>query len=331
MLCVLRLLSSPNILSSANFLCAPSFLLLLLCGSSSFNHRQFTLFCWRQILLLQAGYVGLLWAREAGDSVAWERKRWGSEVDLTEQQLQQYAANGYLLLPKLIDPASLDRYNQRFLSIVDGQTALSGAMKVMRDVMVVKGAVTPETKLHGVNKLFCLEDDPVLFEYAKHPELTSAIQSIIGSSVYTLTSNVFNKPPQVDGRHPLHQDLRYFKLRPENKIVAAWTAILPATRASGCLCVIPGSHRNGLLAHDMPDWEFLNSGFFGTTDVDSTQRQHIEMQPGDTLLFHPLLVHGSGRNKSTRFRRAISVHFASGECESPRADWQTTGHTRRIS
>ena len=113
-------------------------------------------------------------------------------MDLTEQQLQQYASDGYLLLPKLIDPASLDSYNQRFLSIVEGQTPLSGAMKVMRDVMVVKGAVAPETKLHGVNKLFCLEDDPVLFDYAKHPELISAIQSIIGPSVYTLTSNVFN-------------------------------------------------------------------------------------------------------------------------------------------
>jgi len=252
-------------------------------------------------------------------------------VDLTEQQLQQYVLDGYLLLPKLIDPKSLDIYNQRFLSIVEGQAALSGAMKVMSDVMVVKGALEPETKLHGVNKLFCLEDDRVLFDYAKHPELLSAIQSIIGPSIYTLTSNVFNKPPQVDGRHPLHQDLRYFKLRPANKIIAAWTAILPATRASGCLCVIPGSHRNGLLSHDTPDWEFLNSGFFGLSDVDLDQRQHVEMQPGDTVLFHPLLAHGSGRNKSTGFRRSISVHFASGECESPRSDWQTTGHTRRIS
>ena len=252
-------------------------------------------------------------------------------MDLTEQQLKQYSSDGYLLLPKLIDSKSLDIYNQRFLSIVEGQTSKSGAMKLMSDVMVVKGALEPETRLHGVNKLFCLEDDPVLFDYARHPKLVSAIQSLIGPSIYTLTSNVFNKPPQVDGRHPLHQDLRYFKLRPENKIVAAWTAILPATRASGCLCVIPGSHHNGLLSHDTPDWKFLNSGFFGISDVDLDQRQHVEMQPGDTLLFHPLLVHGSGRNKSTGFRRSISVHFASGECESPRSDWQTTGQTRRIS
>ena len=251
-------------------------------------------------------------------------------MHLTRQQLEQYAEDGYLLLPRLIDQTSLAIYDERFLAFVDGQLDLPGHMKVMRDVMVVKGAVEPESKLHGVNKLFCLEDDPILFDYAKHPQLVSAIQSVIGPSIYTLTSNVFNKPPQVDGRHPLHQDLRYFKLRPENKIVAAWTAILRATRASGCLCVIPGSHRKGLLSHNTPDWEFLNSGFFGTSEVDIEQRQHIEMQPGDTLLFHPLLIHGSGRNRTDDFRRAISVHYASANCESPKGDWRIKPQVRRI-
>ena len=39
------------------------------------------------------------------------------------------------------------------------------------------------------------------------------------------------------------------------------------------------------------------------------------MAPGDTLLFHPLLVHGSGRNRSDGFRRAISTHYASADCD----------------
>jgi phytanoyl-CoA hydroxylase len=250
---------------------------------------------------------------------------------LSEQQLQEYAQKGYLLLPALIDQVSLDAYNTRFLDIVGGQAELSGAMKIMRDVMIVKGAVQPKTPLHGVNKLFCLEDDPILFGFAKHPELVGAVKSILGHNVYSLTSNVFNKPPELDGRHPMHQDLRYFKLRPDNKIIGVWTAILPASRCSGCLSVVPGSHRQGMLSHDLPDWEYVNSGFLGASDVDMGKRLHIEMQPGDTLLFHPLLLHGSGRNKSTSFRRSISVHFASGDCVSPKTDWKNLGQTRRVS
>ena len=30
--------------------------------------------------------------------------------------------------------------------------------------------------------------------------------------------------------------------------------------------------------------------------------------------FHPVLLHGSGRNKTQGFRRAISSHFASSDC-----------------
>ena len=39
------------------------------------------------------------------------------------------------------------------------------------------------------------------------------------------------------------------------------------------------------------------------------------MDPGDTLFFHPLLVHGSGFNRTENLRRAIAVHYASSHCQ----------------
>ena len=249
---------------------------------------------------------------------------------LSETQLQQYSEEGYLLLPELVPARTLAVLNQRFLDIVSGLHPCSGAMKIMRDVMVVKGAIEPESTLHGVNKLFCLEDDDVLNSYAALPELVRCVHSLIGDQIYSLTSNVFNKPPRVDGKHPLHQDIRYFSMRPASAIVASWTAMLPTSRANGCLAVIPGSHRQGVLTHGTPDWDYLNHGFFGIEDVDLGRRQHVEMQPGDTLLFHPLLIHGSGRNRTDEFRRAISVHYASANCESPKGDWRIKPQVRRI-
>jgi phytanoyl-CoA hydroxylase len=38
------------------------------------------------------------------------------------------------------------------------------------------------------------------------------------------------------------------------------------------------------------------------------------MAAGDTVFFHPLLVHGSGRNRSDGFRRAISAHYGNVGC-----------------
>ena len=249
---------------------------------------------------------------------------------LSQDQIDDYFRDGYLLMPGLISQASIRLYNARFQALVQGEVALSEAMKIMQDVMVVKGAVQPTSALHAVNKLLCLENDAELSEYASAPEVVGVLRSLLGESIFSLSSNVFNKPPGVDGRHPLHQDLRYFKLRPADKIVGVWTAMLPATRKSGCLAVIPGSHTNGLLPHANPSWEFVNHGFYGITDVDIDARVHIEMEVGDTLFFHPLLVHGSGRNRSSDFRRAISAHFAAGDCTSEHENWHNRGLTRQV-
>jgi ectoine hydroxylase-related dioxygenase (phytanoyl-CoA dioxygenase family) len=78
------------------------------------------------------------------------------------------------------------------------------------------------------------------------------------------------------------------------------------------------------LKHENPDWEFLNGAYFGARGVGPhTERVYIEMEPGDTVFFHPILLHGSGRNKSRGFRRAISAHFASVECR-----WEWTVETQ---
>jgi phytanoyl-CoA hydroxylase len=78
--------------------------------------------------------------------------------------------------------------------------------------------------------------------------------------------------------------------------------------------VVPGTHEGELLQHENPpDIEWLNAAYFGAKGVDEAlaRRVHLEMEPGDTVFFHPVLLHGSGRNRTQGFRRAISAHYAS--------------------
>ena len=250
---------------------------------------------------------------------------------LSEEQRESYQSNGYLLLQRLIDTESLERYNHRFIEFVEGKADPASEMKLMQDVMIAKGAVVPETPLHAINKLLNFEDDPDLYQYVRHPALFETVVELLGShELYSIVTNIFNKPPGVDGRHPLHQDLRYFRLRPPESIVATWTAILPSTRRSGCLAVIPGSHKGRLLKHANPDWEYVNFAFYGIEAPNLEDRVHIEMEPGDTLLFHPLLIHGSGRNRDTKFRRSISTHFARADCVSAGEDWRRSSRVRPL-
>ncbi len=246
-----------------------------------------------------------------------------------EAQREQYRRHGYVVCRGLLDTSEVARLNERFLDFASARVEPPGRMIVMRDIMVVKGAVEPETPVHGINKIMNLEADETLYAFATNPAILAVAENLIGEDIYSITTNVFNKPPRIDGRHPLHQDLRYFRIRPANKIVGVWTALTPSTRETGCLSVIPGTHEGDLLEHASPDWEYVNHAFFGV-DVDRSNRTHIEMEPGDTFFFHPLLVHGSGSNTTDQFRRAISVHYASNECHSDSEDWRTGPTTRRI-
>ena len=48
--------------------------------------------------------------------------------------------------------------------------------------------------------------------------------------------------------------------------------------------------------------------YHGIQDFDpSSPRVHLEMGPGDTVFFHPLLIHGSGMNRTNGFRKVVCV------------------------
>ena len=244
-------------------------------------------------------------------------------------EIEQYQRDGYVVARGLFDEALMRQFDERFVTLASAKP--QPPLQVMRDVMVVKGAVEPESPVHAVNKIFCFEEDEVLSRYISHAALVASLVGLLGPDVFSISTNVFNKPPGVDGRHPFHQDLRYYRIRPADKIVGTWTAVHPARRSNGCLAVIPGSHEQGLLEHDYPDWEYVNHGFYAAQGVDVSGRVHIELDPGDTLFFHPLLLHGSGRNRGDGFRRAISAHFVAGDAQSTGKPWQDNPLVRQIS
>ena len=87
---------------------------------------------------------------------------------------------------------------------------------------------------------------------------------------------------------------------------------------------MPGTHRMGKLwPHSYPkQWSgAVNKAYHGIQyDGDISQllskRVHLEMDPGDTVFFHPLLIHGSGANVTDKNRRSISVHYCNSKlCE----------------
>ena len=240
---------------------------------------------------------------------------------LSDEMLDSYREQGFVVVRDLIGEADCERWIQRLADIVEGRVEAAPDMLIMKDIMVAKGSVSAGSPMEAIAKLQDYEQDPVLDTYTTNEGILDCVERIIGHDVMTIHTMLINKPPNVDGRHPLHQDLLYFPFRPADSIVATLTALEPVTRKNGCLVVVPGSHLGDLRRHENPDWEYLNGGYFGAEDVDDlkARRVHLAMDPGDTVFFHPILLHGSGRNRTDNFRRAISAHYA-----NTHVTWQWT-------
>jgi len=228
---------------------------------------------------------------------------------------EAYFENGYIVRRGLVPADLVADLNQRFADLAQGVVAPAHNMQLVRNIEVAKGLVTPTTRAHGISKMNFIQADPVLRKYSCYGPLLDQVEDLIGPDLISMNSMLLNKPPRVDGRHPLHQDLIYFPFRPADSIVGVWTALDRITRKNGCLVMIPGSHKGETHAHDYPDWEHKNFLFLGVKDVDARGRVHIEMEPGDSVFFHSNIIHGSGLNRTDGLRRAIAVHFASAHCE----------------
>ncbi|XP_056312008.1 phytanoyl-CoA dioxygenase, peroxisomal [Danio aesculapii] len=235
---------------------------------------------------------------------------------LTQEQRIAYEENGFILIRNLVSEEDIDKFRNEFERICKREVTVPG-LTVMKDVSIAKSEFVEGEK--AVTKLQDYQEDPELFRYCILPQILKYVECFTGPNIMAMHTMLINKPPDTGkktSRHPMHQDLHYFPFRPADRIVCSWTAMEKVHRENGCLVVLPGSHRGSLQEHDYPEWEGgVNKMYHGVRNYDPNHpRVHLEMEKGDTVFFHPLLIHGSGMNQTNGFRKAISCHYASGDC-----------------
>lgn len=236
---------------------------------------------------------------------------------LTQAERDFYEKNGFLVVRGLVPLEKLKDYEVRFKEVCQGKVRIPG-MTVMRDIAYAKAANIPPEE--AINKIQDFQMDDGFFEYCSLPDVVKYVEDIVGPNLMAIHTMLINKPPDKgtkSSRHPMHQDLHYFPIRPAERIVASWTAMEKINRENGCLVVMPGTHKGELLAHGYPDWEGgVNKMYHGVKDYNPKEgdRVFLDMEAGDTVFFHPKLIHGSGANQTNRFRKAISCHYAASDC-----------------
>ena len=103
-----------------------------------------------------------------------------------------------------------------------------------------------------------------------------------------------------------HQDAYYMGLEPD-RFVTAWLALSPSTLESGCVSVIPASHRTPSLHVDRYGDDNILTRGQEVDGVDAATAVHLELRPGQMSLHHPWIIHGSQPNRSADRRVGLAM------------------------
>jgi hypothetical protein len=182
---------------------------------------------------------------------------------------------------------------------------------------VVEGALPPvagESDDDTVRRFLCVHYphklSSLMLDTMRHPAIVGPLTEVIGPDIKSMQSMLFVKSEGKPGQ-AWHQDEMFIPTR-DRSLTAAWLALDDATVDNGCLWVLPGSHRPGVIypnrEHDDARYDCTVESYdFPYDDADAVP---VEIAAGSVLLFNGYLLHKSLPNTGRQgFRRALVNHY----------------------
>lgn len=146
-------------------------------------------------------------------------------------------------------------------------------------------------------------------ELATDSRVLDVVESLIGPDILLYNVTYIVKEAHTASHVSWHQDLTFWGLSDDAQ-VSMWLALSPATEESGCMRMIPGSHRDGIYHHDTgedADNVLLQSQT--VRDVPEDRAVLCPLAPGEASFHHGWVLHASMPNRSPDRRIGLNVQY----------------------
>jgi phytanoyl-CoA hydroxylase len=227
--------------------------------------------------------------------------------------VSRYHRDGYVVLADALRSDEVRALREEAVRICRGEL---GAV----DGVQPPGADEPDELV--VRRYLCIHFPHKLStrmrEMLAHPVVVDALTQLIGPNIKAMQSMLFIKSEGKPGQ-AWHQDELFIPTR-DRSLTAAWIALDDATVENGCLWVLPGSHRPGVLYpdrdHHDPRFDCEVEAYdFPYRDQDAVP---VEVSAGSIVVFNGYLLHMSLPNTGRHgLRRALVNHYMSAQSLLP--------------
>jgi phytanoyl-CoA hydroxylase len=232
-------------------------------------------------------------------------------TSISDQDWLRFQEQGYLRLGRTVAPASLQALQGRIDDLMLGRLPSAGLMMQLDLGGDYAGMAEQTIGFKGARldyrKIERLEQDPLFLEYLREPCFRELCERSYGAQhgISIFRAMFMNKPANQGTLLPWHQDGGGIWGLDRDPLLTVWTALDDATIANGCVQVIPGSHRQGLLS----DFGHTISPEQAAALCPQERITHLELPAGESVALHNWTLHRSDCNRTGSPRRAFSVCY----------------------
>jgi ectoine hydroxylase-related dioxygenase (phytanoyl-CoA dioxygenase family) len=226
-----------------------------------------------------------------------------SRHQLTSDQVEFYRENGYVAGIKMLNDDQLNVLREELAALVD---PAHPGHELFYEFNANESADPQQILFHALG---AWRIQPGLHDLLWHPAFVVPAAQLLGGAVRFWHDQIFYKPAKHGGVVIWHQDYSYWTRTQPMAHISCWIGLDDSTRDNGCVHYVPGSHRWQLL----PRTSFANDMNAVLDSLTPSQRAEfkpvpIELKAGECSFHHPLMVHGSYANNTTRPRRAVVLN-----------------------
>ncbi|MHC3439529.1 phytanoyl-CoA dioxygenase family protein [Natrialbaceae archaeon A-gly3] len=229
-------------------------------------------------------------------------------MELTDNEFEQYQTDGYVVVEDALSPETVDRVKTRLREYTHGDRKPETFQRQL-EPRVERGELEVEEEGDAVRKfegLGMVEADDVFAEVANDETIVSVAQQLLGPNLKLLRSATMFKPPNIGSEKGYHQDAAYYPIHPMDH-VTVWIALDEATRENGCMNVVPGGHKAGILGHEAVEYD--TDIVIAEKDYDEDDAVAVPMDAGSALFTHCLTPHYTAPNTTDDWRRALIMAY----------------------
>ena len=227
------------------------------------------------------------------------------QYELKQEQVDLFHANGFLSGIKMLDEKQVRLINGDLAEIVDPFFPGHEYFYEFHS----NESKDPSTILF--HALGAWRITAGLHDVLWNPRFLVAASQLLGNErVRFWHDQIFWKPPKLGGVVAWHQDYSYWTRTIPLAHLTCWCGLDDSTKENGCLQYIPGSHLWGLLPKPVIAGELQGiKDFLNPEQKKQFEKPFFaEVKAGEAIFHHPLTLHGSGANTSSKPRRAFVIN-----------------------